>query len=394
MPNVFTAIQPVLFEAAQIVSQEAIGFLDAINLDFSSTKPVALGDTCYVPYAGVGALETFTPAAVTSEGAASTASSVAVQIQAIKKITWNMTGEQILSLENATMNQEWLRQKIAQAMRALRNAAEAACGVALLQGASRAVGTAGTNPFNAATLVNITAARKQLRMNGAPNSDLHLVMDLTASEALLNLGVVQNFYQAGTAAQLEKGVFLDKMGFKMHESGNVATHVKGGGANYVIEAAGASIGDGYVNVDGGNSGTILAGDIVTFAGGTADTNNYVVVNNGTANAVSTGTASGAAAGTIYLGRPGLKIAKVNDQAMTIGNAYAGNLAFHKMSTVGIIRQPQMPANPTIATTMITDEFGCSYLLCDIAQYGQRSWELIMAYGFRVVQQEHVVIMMG
>jgi hypothetical protein len=386
MTNTFTSIQPVLFEAAQIVSQEPIGFLDAIDLNFNNEKPVALGDTVYVPYAGVGAVSSFSPAATAPEGTASTASSVGVTIQDIAQVSWNMTGEQILSLENASMNMEWLRQKVAQGMRALRNTAEAAAGVALKEGASRAVGTAGTNPFNASTLANITAARKELMINGAPKSDLHLVMDLTASEALLNLGVVQNFYQAGSSAQLEKGVFLDKMGFKMHESGNVALHTKGTGTGYDVTSAGAAVKATTIPMEGGNSGTILAGDVVTFASGATDANPYVIS--------SGSTASGAAAGNIIIGRPGLRVLKADADEMTIGNNYRANLAFHRNACVGIIRQPQMPSNPTIATTVITDEFGCTYLLCDVAQWGQRSWVLIMAYGFKVVQQEHVVIMMG
>ena len=391
--NTFTSVQPVLFEAAQIVSQEPIGFLDAIDLNFDSSKPVAYGDTVYVPYAGVGSSSAFTPAATAPEGTSSTASSVAVQITAIDQVSWNMTGEQILSLENATMNAEWLRQKIAQAMRKLRNNAETACGLALLQGASRAVGVAATAPFST-NLEVVTDARYELRKNGAPNSDLHFVMDLTASRNLLNLGVVQNFYQAGTAAQLEKGVILDKMGFKMHESGNVTSHTKGTATGEDIVVGGGVVGDTTLNMEGTNSGTILAGDIMTFSGGTADANAYVVVNSGTPNSVSTGTCSGAASGTVTIGRPGLRVVKVDADEGTIGASYVGNLAFHKMACVGIIRQPQMPANPTIATTLITDEFGCTYLLCDIAQWGQRTWAMIMAYGFRVVQQEHVVIVMG
>ena len=44
MPNVMTAIQPVLFEAAQIVSQEPMGLLNSIQLDFDASEPVALGE--------------------------------------------------------------------------------------------------------------------------------------------------------------------------------------------------------------------------------------------------------------------------------------------------------------------------------------------------------------
>jgi hypothetical protein len=36
----------------------------------------------------------------------------------------------------------------------------------------------------------------------------------------------------------------------------------------------------------------------------------------------------------------------------------------------------------------------SYLLVQIAQYGQLTWELHLAWGFKVVQGEHVMLVMG
>jgi hypothetical protein len=36
----------------------------------------------------------------------------------------------------------------------------------------------------------------------------------------------------------------------------------------------------------------------------------------------------------------------------------------------------------------------TYLMLDIAQYGQRTWELHLAWGFKSVQPEHVAILLG
>jgi hypothetical protein len=36
----------------------------------------------------------------------------------------------------------------------------------------------------------------------------------------------------------------------------------------------------------------------------------------------------------------------------------------------------------------------SYLLLDIAGYGMRTWELHAAWGFKAVQPEHIVTIMG
>jgi len=119
---------------------------------------------------------------------------------------------------------------------------------------------------------------------------------------------------------------------------------------------------------------------VTFA---ADANNKYVVNGGVA-----------APGTISLGRPGARVVVPTANAMTVGNNYAPNLAFERSAVVGIMRPPIFPQNATIQQTLISDQMGMTYLLLQIEQYGQTSWELHLAYGFKVVQSEHVALVLG
>jgi hypothetical protein len=54
----------------------------------------------------------------------------------------------------------------------------------------------------------------------------------------------------------------------------------------------------------------------------------------------------------------------------------------------------MPANPIMTTSLISDRFGMTYLLCRVAGDGMVTWRLHLAYGFKVVQEEHVAILMG
>jgi hypothetical protein len=126
--------------------------------------------------------------------------------------------------------------------------------------------------------------------------------------------------------------------------------------------------------------TVLAGDVVTFA---ADTTNKYVINTGVA-----------APGTIKLGRPGAKVTIATANAMTIGNNYTANLAFERNAVVGIMRPPVMPPNPLIQSTYISDKQGLTYLLVQIAGDGMVTWRLHLCYGFKVVQSEHVAIVMG
>ena len=145
MANLFTALAPILFSAAQEVSAEDTGALQAITLNFDD-KQVAKDDIVAVPIASGGTPVDFVPGNVTPQGDSDTASTVDVRITASKKRSWHLTGEQRRSLENAGTDKEWLRLKLMQEMRSLRNAAEADCVSAIVQGASRATGTAGTTP--------------------------------------------------------------------------------------------------------------------------------------------------------------------------------------------------------------------------------------------------------
>lgn len=383
MATVLTAIAPVLYSAAQEVSAEPASLVRSIYADFDN-KGVAFGDTVDVPVVPAQALETFTPAAASTAGAgAGTAEKVQVSITAQNKVSHVLTGEQIRSLENGGNYEEWVRQWGAQAMRTLRNAAESDCATAIKQGASRAYGTAGTTPF-ASDINALADLRKILRDNGAPLSDLQFVGNSNVELALLKLGIVQQAYAAGTAQQLSSGIIDSKFGFNIRVSAGIGLHTKGTVNTCVSDLAEtAAIGTTAINSDTFSSqGTVLAGDIITWAG---DSNKYVI-----------GTAIAAAANDddIVLNRPGLRASLANGVTGTIGASYTPSFGFERSAVVGVMRPPLIPSNPTMRQMMVTDGMGMTYLFLEIDQYGQRTWEMHLCHGFKVVQPEHVAILLG
>lgn len=376
MANTLTALAPTLFSTAKQVAKEPTGFLGAIDLRFDD-KGVAKGDTVTVDVAPTRSASDFTPANVAGTGADATAAGIGITITKSRKVDWNLTGEQQRSLENATISQDWVAQLIAQGMRTLRNEAEADAALATRIAASRAFGTAGTTPF-ASDLTALTNARKILQDNGAPLTDLQMVTDTTAGLNLLNLGVVQNAYQAGSDSERRTGLIQTQFGFTHSVSGQLAAVTKGTGSGYLVNNSGGyAIGATAITVDTG-TGTILAGDVITFAG---DTNKYVV-------------ASALASNVVTIAAPGLRKAVADNAAITVGNDFTPNLAFERSAVVGIMRPPLMFPNPTINQMLISDERGLTYLMLDIAQYGQRSWELHLAWGFKGINSEFAAIMLG
>lgn len=377
MANTFTSLAPVLYSIAQEISNEPTGALQAIDMRFDD-KGVAIGDTVKVPVAPVASSSTYTPSMQVAAGTDRVATSVSIAITGNDVVSWNLTGEEMRSLDNGADSSEWLRQVIGQAMRRLRNNAEAAATLAIKQGASRAFGTAGTTPFGS-DLSALTNARKILQDNGAPLVDLQAVIDTSASLNLRNLGVVQNVYQAGTDAERRSGNLLRQMGFAISESAQLSTHTKGTGASYVTSGS-TAVGVTDVALVTG-TGTVLAGDVVTFA---ADANNKYVVGTGVA-----------APGTISLGRPGARVTIATANALTVGNNYVPNLVFERTAVVGIMRPPLIPVGGVITrTTPISDSKGMTYLLVEAIGDGMITWRLHLAYGFKVVQSEHVAIILG
>jgi hypothetical protein len=378
MPNTLTALEPILFSVAQEVSAEPFGAVDAINTNFDS-KGVAIGDAVKVPVAPTRAASDFVPGVAAAQGADATASEVTVEITKSRKTTMYLTGEQIRSLDNGATSAEWIRQMVAQMMRTLRNEAEVDCVNAIYTGASRATGTAGTNPFESA-LTPLADVRKILRDNGAPMADLQFVGDTLSEANLLKLGVVLDAGIAGSDEERRSGILRRQYGFNMRTSAGIDLHTKGTANTAYDTNLGATLQPGAtgIAVDTG-SGTILAGDVITFAG---DTNKYVV---------NTGIA---AAGALQIGRPGLRATLADGVDLTLGDSYTPNLAFERSAIVGVMRPPVMPANPTISQTLISDGLGMTYLLLDIAQYGQRTWELHLAWGFKAVQPEHIATLLG
>lgn len=379
--NNLAALAPVFYTAAQQVAAEAFGVVDAINGNFDD-KGVAIGDKVKVPVAPVAALSDFAPAAATPQGADKTGSTIEVEVTASKKTNWHMTGEQLRSLANAGNDNEWVRQLIAQGMRALRNQAEADCASAIKKRASRAIGTAGTTPF-ASDIDIIAEARKNLLDNGAPLSDLQLAVNTAASLNMLKLGIVQQANVAGSDQERRTGRIGKQFGFDIRESAGLTLHTQGTVTGLDVDlTAGYPVGTTVFNVDGGDGGTLKEGDVFTFAGSTTKYVSHTAVAALTNDHLVT------------IGNPGLRAIAADGTEITLAGNYTPNLAFERAAVVGIMRPPLIPENPTIKQLVISDDKGMSYLLLEIAQYGMVTWELHLAWGFQVVQPEYVITVLG
>ena len=170
------------------------------------------------------------------------------------------------------------------------------------------------------------------------------------------------------------------MGFTVGFSAGVKSHTKGteNGA-YVTNGTFVS-GDTTVGIDTG-AGTVVAGDVVTFAG---DTHKYVV-----------GTAL--AGGNIILNKPGLRAALGDGVAVTVGANYTANMAFVESAIVLAARLPAMPKGGDAAddVMVVTDPVsGLSFQVASYRQYRRQKIEIGLAWGVASVKSEHMALLLG
>jgi hypothetical protein len=386
--NTLTGLIPTIYEALDVVSRELLGYIPAVSKN-SSGERAALNQTIMIPIAPAGALADNTPAVTAPNTGDSTIGNVTMTISKSKHypIRWN--GEEQRGMINAGSYGGVLTNQFAQAFRALTNQIEADLHATAYQNASRAYGTAGTAPFGTAgDLSDIAQVRKILDDNGAPQTDLQLVM---GSAAMANLRGKQNVLfkvnEAGTDELLRRGIIGELEGSMLHNSNAVKAVTKGTGASYTTDTAGYAVGATVITLITG-TGTTLAGDSVTFAG---DTNKYVVQVGNTA------------PGTITLAAPGLLQAIPGSAtAMTIGVSATSNVAFSKSAIQLITRAPAMPVGPNGEAMDMADDVvqvtdPVTGLVFDIAvyrQFMQMVYHCRLAWGVQAIKSNHIATLLG
>lgn len=382
MANVLTGITPTLYEALNRVSREMVGMIPAVTRDTNAER-AALNQTIRSPIGEAGALEDIAAGATPADSGDTTVGYVDVTITKSKAapIRWN--GEEEKAVGTTGVYNRVLADQFEDGMRKLVNAVEADLAAAGKVGASRAYGTAGTAPFGTAgDLSDVAGVLKILEDNGAPKSDLQLAL---SSGALANLrgkqSVLFKVNEAGSSDMLRNGMTDRLQGFALRNSAGLTLHTKGTGASYVTDGVSA-IGVADIAIDTG-TGTVLAGDVVTFA---ADANNKYVVNTGVA-----------AAGTISLGKPGARVSIPDGNALTVGGSYTPNLAFARSAIVLVARAPAVPSGGDSAddAMIITDPLsGISFEVRVYRQYRQVKFEIGLAWGVKAVKSEHIATLLG
>lgn len=381
MANVLTDLAADIYKAADVVGRELVGVIPSSTINADGSETAAVGQTVRSFATRAASAVDITPSMTIPQGTDQTIDNKTLTLTKQRGVQIPFTGEDVKLLNGGAGFETVYGQQIMQAMRALTNEIEADMATEAYTNASRAVGAAGTTPFGSDFDV-VAEARQILVDNGMPVNDgrVSMIVNSAAGTKLRNLAQLQQANTAGGTELLRQGVLLDLQGAMVRESAGIQLHTKGTGASYQTSAA-VAVGGTSVGLDTG-SGTVLAGDVVTFAG---DANKYVV---------NTGIA---AAGTIVLGDTGARAAIADNTAMTIGNGFTANLMMHQAALELAMRAPAKPLGGDAATDVMIVQDPASGLVFEIAVYKGFNKAMIQVgavWGYKAWNSDGIAVIMG
>lgn len=384
MANTLTSLIPDLYAALDVVSRELVGFVPAVTRD-STVARAALNQTVRAFVAPASTAGNITPGVTPPDDGDQTIGNVSLSISKARRVPIRYNGEETLGLNNNGPGAVAIRQnQMAQAMRTLANEIEADL-AALHASASRAFGTATTDPF-ASSLTDPANIRAILSDNGSPLSDMQLVISTSAGAKMRTLAQLTKANESADTSMLRQGVLLDIHGFAVRESAAIKRPAAGTAASATTNNAGYAVGATTITLASAGTGTLLAGDVITFAG---DTNKYVLVS---------GDADVSGGGTFVLAAPGLRLAiAASATAITVAAISGRNMGFSRSAIVLATRLPALPDGGDLAVdrTTITDErSGLAFEVAMYAQYRQMQYEISCAWGVAMVKTEHSAILLG
>ena len=384
MANTLTSLIPDLYAALDVVSRELVGFVPAVTRD-STVARAALNQTVRSFVAPASTAGNITPGVTPPDDGDQTIGNVSLSISKARRVPIRYNGEETLGLNNNGPGAVAIRQnQMAQAMRTLANEIEADL-AALHASASRAFGTATTDPF-ASSLTDPANIRAILSDNGSPLSDMQLVISTSAGAKMRTLAQLTKANESADTSMLRQGVLLDIHGFAVRESAAIKRPAAGTAAGATTNSAGYAVGATTITLASAGTGTLIAGDVITFAG---DTNKYVLVS---------GDADVSGGGTFVLAAPGLRLAiAASATAITVAAISGRNMGFSRSAIVLATRLPALPDGGDLAVdrTTITDErSGLAFEVAMYAQYRQMQYEISCAWGVAMVKTEHSAILLG
>jgi len=385
-PNTLTNLIPTLYLALDVVSRELVGFIPSVTRD-SQLARAAVGQTVRSLVAPAATAGNISPNVTPPDDGEQTIGNISLAITKARRVPIRWQGEESLQMNSpgGVGVSAIMRDQFAQAMRTLCNEVEADLAGLYLYG-SRAIVPNDTTLFKT-NLADSANVLKILKDNGAPTSELKMVVGTTEGAALRSQATLSSVLPAGQDMATQ-GILINASGFQIRESAQIQSPAIGTiTTGSTVDTAAYAVGATTLTLASAGSGSIVAGDVISIA---TDPNYYVV---------ATGDTQTSNGGTIVLAAPGLRqtIADNTSPAITVYKKSNRSMAFARSAIVLATRMPALPEGGDMAVdrTTITDpRSGLSFEVAKYLQYRQVQYEISLAWGVAAVKTEHIALMCG
>lgn len=378
MANTLTNLAGDIYTAKDIVSRELVGVIPSVMINGDGSERAALNGTVRSHATRAAVAVNNSPSMTIPEGTDQTVDNKTLSLTKSKGVQIPWEGEEKMSVNNGSGYETIYGDQLAQAFRTISNEMETDLATHIYQTASRAYGAAGTTPFaTAGDYTDMSETLRILKDNGSPGVDCSLIMDTAAGAKFIGKQADAN--RQGSDSILRQGVLLDVAGNRLRESAQIQSHTQGTGSGYLVNSASLAIGDTVIAADTG-TGTILAGDVVTFAG---DTNKYLVT-------------TALSGGSFTIAAPGLRVAAADNAGITVGANYTANVLVERSAVELAVRAPAGAGNDAAVDNMIIVD-PISGIPFDVSLYVgfQKSMINVSAvWGFKNWKPEHTAVLLG
>lgn len=362
--NTLTEVIPQILAQGLMALRQMNSMPSLVNNDYSD-EAAEKGSTIDVPIPSAITAQVVSPSNTPPDDAGVVPTSVNIALDQWYEAPFFLSDKDILEAQNGTIPMQ-----ASEAVKSLADQVNSNI-FGKYTGVYGYEGTAAQTPF-ASDTSEATSVRRTLNNQLAPSNPRYMVIDPDAEANALNLRAFQDMNFGMTANDIATGNMAQRLGFAWSMDQQVPTHTAGTGTGILVNGT-PSIGDTTVPIDTG-SGTLVVGDIVTFAG---HAQTYTV---------TTAVADVSSANMVI--SPALVAAPANNAAVTVKADHVVNLGFHRDAFAFASRplEDSMAAQlGSIVQTMADPVSGIALRLEVTRQHKRVRWSYDILWGSATVR---------
>jgi hypothetical protein len=375
---------PKILAMGLMALREAAVMPRLVNFNWAA-ETAKFGSTIDVPISVSQTAAAVTPSNTPPAPASKAPTTVQIVLDQWYKTEFHLNDKEMGEVDK---NQSFYPMQVSEAVRALANNVNSAV-FALYKDIYGYTGTAGTTPFaigsgnfpNSPTdAINL---RKVLNAQLAPPDNRRAVLSLDAEANALALPAFSNFEQTGDPAVKIEGRMGRKFGLDWYYDQAIPTHTAGTITTGLIAKAATAVAAGaksFLATTAASTGAaaLVVGDIINIAG---HSQTYVLT--------AAATQPTAASDVTIAIEPGLQIALVGSEAITVKASHVVNLGFHRDAFAFATRPlADMLFKGGNEFMQMTDPVTGISLAVEVSrQYHQTVWEFSLLYGVKTIRRE-------